>query len=60
MYLYLYFCLVFKYEEWNAHDRRLIGYIKTKTKPSIFYLPVQHNEITEKLLKKTEEEIEGT
>ena len=56
----MYFCLVFKYEEWNAHDRRLIGYIKTKTKPSIFYLPVQHNEITEKLLKKTEEEIEGT
>ncbi len=54
-------CLsLLQYDEWNSHDRMLMGYIKTKSKPSIFYLPVEHNETTEHLLKQTQEEIEGT
>ena len=53
------FLLWIQYEEWNLHDRRLIGYIKTKAKPAVFYLPVQQNETTEKLLKETEQHIEG-
>ena len=53
-------CLsLLQYEEWNSHDRMQMGYIKTKSRPSIFYLPVEHNEATEQLLKQTQEEIEG-
>ena len=49
----------FQYEEWNAHDKQLLGYIKTKATPPIFYLPAEHTPKTEALLKETRSAIEG-
>ena len=49
----------FQYEEWNAHDKLLLGYIKTKASPPIFYLPAEHTSKTEALLKETQSAIEG-
>ena len=49
----------FQYEEWNAHDKLLLGYIKTKATPPIFYLPTEHTSKTEALLKETKSAIEG-
>lgn len=53
------FAINFQYEEWNAHDRLLLGYIKTKTTPPIFYLPAEHTPKTEKLFRETQSAIEG-
>lgn len=52
-------CLCMQYDEWNAHDKQLVGYIKTKATPQIFYLPAEHNPHTEKLLAETTEMLEG-
>ena len=49
-----------QYEEWNDHDRLLLGYIKTKATPPIFYLPAEHTTKTEKLFRDTQLTIEGT
>jgi hypothetical protein len=49
----------FQYEEWNAHDKLLLGYVKTKATPPIFYLPAEHTSKTEALLKETRSAIEG-
>ena len=48
-----------QYEEWNKHSRKLLGYIQTRTKPPLFYLPAEHNSDTTELLKKTQTKIEG-
>ncbi len=50
---------VFQYDEWSAHDRTLIGYIKTKADPPIFYLPIEHIPQTKELLAATTASIEG-
>lgn len=52
--------VVFQYDEWNNHDRKLLGYIKTNTLPAIFYLPSIHNQKTEDLLTNTQEILHGT
>ena len=51
--------LFLQYEEWNKHSRKLLGYIQTRTKPPLFYLPAEHNSDTTELLKKTQTKIEG-
>ena len=48
-----------QYEEWNQHDRKLLGYIQTRSRPPIFYLPAQHNSDTTEALNKTTAKIEG-
>ncbi len=48
-----------QYTEWNEHDKKLQGYIETKAKPLIFYLPKEHTPQTEELVTKTREKIEG-
>ncbi|CAB4018074.1 Hypothetical predicted protein [Paramuricea clavata] len=45
-------------EEWEDHDRKLSKYIRTNTKPHIFYIPAKHNDYTRGLLEKTEEHVE--
>ncbi len=44
---------------WNDHDKKMLGYIETKAKPVIFYLPKEHTLQTEELLAKTRDKIEG-
>ena len=46
-------------EEWEDHDRKLSKYIRTNTKPHIFYIPAKHNDYTRGLLEKTAEHVEG-
>lgn len=48
-----------QYDEWSAHDRQLIGYIKTRAKPHLYYLPAEHNPCTQKLLAETTAKMEG-
>ena len=46
-------------EEWEDHDKKLSKFIRTDTKPHIFYLPAKHNDYTKGLLEKTAEHVEG-
>ena len=48
-----------QFEEWNAHSRLTLPYIKTRAKPPIFYLPSQHNESTQKRLSESQAETKG-
>ena len=48
-----------QYEEWNDHARKLLGYIQTRNKPPIFYLPAQHNSDSEEQARKSRAKIEG-
>lgn len=45
--------VVAMYEDWNTHDKKLLGYIKTETRPHIYYMPVTHNSKTHKLLSQS-------
>ena len=49
----------FQLEEWEDHDRKLSKFIRTNTKPHIFYLPAKHNDYTMGLLEKTAGLVEG-
>ena len=40
-------------EAWDAHALKTCGYIKTKTLPSVFYLPAKHTDKTTKLLEES-------
>lgn len=53
------FLVYFQYDEWNAHDKLLLGYIKTNATPQIFYLPTGHTPKTEQLLSETQSAVEG-
>lgn len=46
-------------EDWEAHDRKLANFIRTKARPHIFYLPAKHNNNTLGLLDKTVKLLEG-
>ncbi len=48
-----------QYTVWNDHDKKMQGYIETKTKPVVFYLPKEHTPQTEELVAKTRDKIEG-
>ena len=48
-----------QFEEWNAHSRLTLPYIKTHAKPPIFYLPSQHNESTQQRLLESQSETRG-
>ncbi|XP_028409591.1 pinin-like [Dendronephthya gigantea] len=45
-------------EEWEDHDRKLSKFIRTNTKPHIFYLPAKHNDYTLGLLETTAKHVE--
>ena len=50
---------VLQYDEWNAHDKLMEKYIRTKAKPEVFYLPVGHTPQTEQAHAETKALIEG-
>lgn len=49
-----------QYEEWTNYDKQLVGYIKTRAKPAIFYKPAELTPRTEKKLSETTAVIEGS
>lgn len=48
-----------QYKEWNEHDQMLLGYIETRSKPHILYLPKEHIPKTEELVSRTRQKVEG-
>lgn len=52
-------CLCVQYDDWTMHDKKLLGYIKTKTTPHIYYLPVAHTSRTQILLTQSNQMAEG-
>ncbi|KAI6661379.1 Pinin [Oopsacas minuta] len=39
--------------KWDEHTNKLSNFIKTKSRPHIFYLPKKHNNTTQHLLDST-------
>lgn len=42
-----------RHKNWESSHKHLASFIQTETRPKIFWLPKEHNESTEKLLKGT-------
>lgn len=42
-----------RFEGWDSTHRHLCNFIRTETKPKIFWLPKEHNPVTERRLKET-------
>uniref|UniRef100_T1JJ15 Pinin n=1 Tax=Strigamia maritima TaxID=126957 RepID=T1JJ15_STRMM len=51
--------VVKQHDEWELHQKNLLFFIQTKTKPSIFYLPGKHTLVTEERLKDSKKRVEA-
>lgn len=46
------------FKSWEEHNQRLLGFIGTKAKPKIFFLPKVMSPVTEALLKESKQELQ--
>lgn len=49
----------FQQEEWNAHNAKIIKFIRTKTKPPLLYVPGRMCSATQKLLDESQKKMNG-
>lgn len=59
MYLFVDLFIFPQQEEWNAHNAKIIKFIKTKTKPPLLYLPGRLCPATQKLLDESQKKMNG-
>lgn len=50
--------LVKQLEEWEKHHRQFVHFIRTKTKPHVYYLPAKHNDASQKRLNESRQAVE--
>lgn len=49
----------FQQEEWNEHNAKIIKYIRTKTKPHLFYIPGRMCHANQKMFDDSQKKLNG-